>query len=75
MFNDPRYTTGTLTSFIDLKEIYTFPYKDKNPRDIFFIILSKMILIHLIPLPFFNAYDILSIAKVKGAQWSTKHSS
>ena len=24
MLNDPRYTTRTLTSFIDLKEIYAF---------------------------------------------------
>lgn len=67
MFNVPRYTTRTLTSFIDLKEIYTFPYKDKNPRDIF-IILSKMVLIHLIPFQFLNIYYILSITKAKGAE-------
>lgn len=30
MFNDPRSTTRALTSFVDLKEIHTFLYKDKK---------------------------------------------
>lgn len=79
MFNNPRYTTTTLTRLIDLKKIYTFSYEETHTqkiRDIsVYYMIKKIILIPLTHLSVFHAHSIPDIAVDKGAQWFARPSS